>query len=209
MADEKTFISQLNSADTANDTDIMIIEGQETKKISFLALFNAIKKKISASLVFYDNSTSGIEAEDVQGAIDEVSEKTVKNSSDISVLNTKLEGIGTFYSGNGSNTSVPSGTSTPVASVKLPKGVYVLTGFVRFNANKNGYRYANFNTTSGASSQQVNDTHPNANYVTQLNLSMCVSVDAETTMYLNAYQNSGSDLTCPSGGTFIRVVKVA
>ena len=89
------------------------------------------------------------------------------------------------------------------------KGVYVLTGFVRFNANENGYRYANFNTTSGAISQQVNDTHPNANYVTQLNLSMCVSVDAETTMYLNAYQNSGSDLTCPSGGTFIRVVKVA
>lgn len=159
--------------------------------------------------VTYDNSNSGLVAKDVQGAIDEVSEKTVKNVSDISVLNTKLEGIGTFYSGNGSNTSVPSGTSTPVASVKLPKGVYVLTGFVRFNANENGYRYANFNTTSGASSQQVNDTHPNANYVTQLNLSMCVSVAAETTMYLNAYQNSGSDLTCPSGGTFIRVVKVA
>lgn len=90
MADEKTFISQLNSADTANDTDIMIIEGEETKKISFLALFNAIKKKISASLVFYDNSNSGLEAENVQGAIDEVSEKSVKNSSDISVLNTKI-----------------------------------------------------------------------------------------------------------------------
>lgn len=40
--------------------------------------------------VTYDNSTSGLEAENVQGAIDEVSEKTVKNSSDISVLNTKL-----------------------------------------------------------------------------------------------------------------------
>ena len=47
MADEKTFISQLNSADTANDTDIMIIEGEETKKISFLSLFNAIKTKLS------------------------------------------------------------------------------------------------------------------------------------------------------------------
>ena len=47
MADEKTFISQLNEADEAKDTDIMIIEGEETKKISFLTLFNVFKNKFS------------------------------------------------------------------------------------------------------------------------------------------------------------------
>lgn len=58
--------------------------------------------------VTYDNSTSGIEAEDVQGAIDEVSEKTVKNSSDISVLNTKIGNIsyGTKYFTNSGGSNV-------------------------------------------------------------------------------------------------------
>lgn len=177
MADEKTFIGQLNSADTANDTDIMIIEGEETKKISFLSLFNALKTKFSniykpinaitkADEVTYGNSTSGLAAKDVQGAIDEVDAKADKNASDIDVINTNLSNKVTYeykylnyqasgeYEVTGLNIQVPSDCKIAIITVAARwNNNYPLIVALTSNADGNlsgagGIAFAGYTATS-------------------------------------------------------------
>lgn len=86
--------SEAEAVENIETTDtVKIIFGKIKKVFSSLSNVALTGKSVD---VTYDNSNSGLEAENVQGAIDEVSEKTVKNSSDISVLNTKLLVNGTF-----------------------------------------------------------------------------------------------------------------
>lgn len=214
MADEKTFISQLNSADTANDTDIMIIEGEETKKISFLSLFNAIKTKLSlgaaAFLGVANNDTTTSEGYVADARIvkkhgDEIDEL----ADDVSEIKEDISEMGKYYSSVPSeDVIIASGKATSVVSITLPKGNYIITALVRFSANANGYRYINVSTTEGGTSNQANASVVSGNTPAQLNLSLCASFKNETVMHLNAYQNSGSSLTCATGGTFIRAIKI-
>ena len=50
---------------------------------------------------------------------------------------------------------ITSGSSIAVAQLSLPKGTYILTGFVRFPKNSNGVRRANFHDLSGSTTIQT------------------------------------------------------
>ena len=90
----------------------------------------------------------------------------------------------------------------------MPKGTYILTGFVRFPKNSNGVRRANFNISSGNTAIQTL-VKANGETYDQLNFSNCVKIDEPSSiMYLNAYQDSGESLTTISGGTFMRAIKI-
>ena len=84
-----------------------------------------------AANISYDNSSSGLKAGSVQGAVDEVNEKTNKNESDIGVLNTKslkiikVENLTTSANGNlsynfGKRVQVVSATAKRTDTIVLP-----------------------------------------------------------------------------------------
>ena len=122
--------------------------------------------------------------------------------------NNILNTLGSYYSVSGSNVKIKSGEAISVASLTLPKGLYVIAGFVRFSKNASGERRANILNTADSNVMQESKT-ANANNSTQLNLINIIKVDNnQTTIHLNAFQNSGSELDIETGGTFIRAAKI-
>lgn len=109
---------------------------------------------------------------------------------------------------------VPTGTSTgtPLCSISLEAGTWLITAGVRAPANNTGVRVANVSTTSGDASLVVNQQAvQGAN--TQMRFVIATVATATTTYYLNAMQNSGSELNYPAGGAgwgnFLRAVRIA
>ena len=112
---------------------------------------------------------------------------------------------------NGSSTSLANNTVATIAEVTLDKGIYLLTGSCRYSANVNGYRtllFARSGSTYNAADRyavmRVGATQSNTTY---LQVTWPVEITADnTTIYLNALQDSGSTLTADSNG--IKVVRV-
>lgn len=86
--------------------------------------------------------------------------------------------------------------------------MYVATGYGRFSENKNGIRRISITINNIATSNQV-QSNPSNTGVTQLNISQVVNLDADGSILLNLYQTSGETLTVTSGGTFLRIVRIA
>ena len=98
-----------------------------------------------------------------------------------------------------SDKSCATATGTEVCSVTLDTGVWLLIGAVRFSANATGIRRANFSTTSGSTEVNVQVT-AGSNTQIQLRVAkLAIVTTNSTTVYLNAYQNSGSTLTLTAG----------
>lgn len=128
--------------------------------------------------------------------------------SSIPELNSKTDGLGNFYINTPStDVSLPTGEAIAVCQLTLPKGIYMLTGNVRFSANANGYRSANFNNNKGNTNLQIKQMAASQSF-TQLNLAFVYEAAEERTVYLNAYQNSGTSLVSAPAGTFMRAVKI-
>lgn len=106
--------------------------------------------------------------------------------------------IGTQLRSNGT-TSVPSGAWTAVGSIPLTKGTWLITAFVQFPSNATGIRQMTLHTTSGSSSGQTSEyTDSNgavSGAATRLRVVVQRAMSASATMYINAYQNSGSAQT--------------
>ena len=108
--------------------------------------------------------------------------------------------------------NITSGTTLAVVSITLAAGTWIIVARARFSANATGYRRINISTTSADTGAHI-QVPAVSGAVTQLELTRVVSHSANTTYYLNAYQNSGSTLTMAvgSGGeinalTAIRIV---
>lgn len=112
---------------------------------------------------------------------------------------------------NNTTTSIPSGTSTPLMSITLPDGVWVLRALIRFPAmgtNRTKYVYANISSTSGATAYMYRQ--PCENMITNIMLTQIIT--AGGTYYTNVYQNSGSEKTFVAGSTAyqnMRAVRIA
>ena len=112
---------------------------------------------------------------------------------------------------NSSTTSIPSGTSTPLMSITLPDGVWVVRALIRFPAmgtNRAKYVYANISGTSGATAYMYRA--PCENMITEVMMTQIIT--AGGTYYTNVYQNSGSDKTFVAGSTAyqnMRAVRIA
>lgn len=212
----KKFLSSFSAvAFSGNYSDLS--EKPELAEVATSGSYKDLKDvpEYTAENISYDNSTSRLNASSVQGAIDEVNDIAKNLKSDIEETNETVEGIaedlsavGQYYAATVSaDVSVESKKGTAVASLQLPKGTYVLTGGVRFAANGTGNRYLNISSSSGGATNQVNG-FGNASLATQLNIAMCVKLNADTTLYLNAYQDSGSTLNCVSGGIYFRAIRI-
>ena len=93
-----------------------------------------------------------------------------------------------------------------IGSLALTKGTWVVICKARFSSNSTGVRRLNLSDTSASGGWLV--SYPAANGIEDIQMIDIVSPDEETTYYLNAYQNSGSNLTCPSGYVRIRAIKI-
>lgn len=122
-----------------------------------------------------------------------------------------LENIGTLVTASNSSTvSIPSGTSTEITHVDLTAGVWMLLGKVRFSGNTSGVRRINLSPNSGATDINIQlGAAQAASSTTDMQVMWLTELTGNATYYLNAYQNSGSALTCASGIGYIRAVRIA
>ena len=124
--------------------------------------------------VSYDNTNSGLESDNVQGAIDElyghatdytsiasrvstlegnfqISAGTVNiTGNPVKINNTDvsfLSSIGTRQMVSPENLSIATSTVKSIGYIDLTPGTWILMGVVRFDANATGRRYASFSTT--------------------------------------------------------------
>lgn len=129
-------------------------------------------------------------------------------------INNHTSPIGTVKTGYlPSDKSVANNSYVSLCSVSLDKGVWIITGGVRWNTSANGSRDTNISTTKGDTSMQLT-VQPNSNNWTQTNLTRIVSVSVDgTTYHLNARQTSGNALTArageTNGSTYITAVRIA
>ena len=112
---------------------------------------------------------------------------------------TLTSAIGTQLRNNGT-ASVPNNTWTATGSFTLAKGTWVIVAYTQFPNNTTGVRGMNLHQTSGSSSGQTSEYADCGNavggtFVSRLRVVVTRAVGANTTFYINAYQNSGSSQT--------------
>lgn len=83
------------------------------------------------------------------------------------------------------------------------EGTYVVTGDVDFGTNATGLRILILDTTATNTNNVNNSTTVVGR--TTIGKTRIVSLTANTTLYLRAYQTSGSTLSCTG---FIRAIKL-
>ena len=123
-----------------------------------------------------------------------------------------MGGTGTnLYQDVSTAVSVPTATGKAIASLSLAAGQWVVHGCVNFVSNATGRRMVNLSTVSGdasgASSRQswvmVNATSGASTHLMSV---FDYNVGSTTTVYLNAWQNSGGALNCTGLIRALRVI---
>lgn len=103
----------------------------------------------------------------------------------------------TTFEGNTIN--VASGSNTTVLSITLQPGFYHIVGTCVFDSNANGYRDIHFsasdNGSSGINRFARARMSPVSGANTVLHVDLAREITSTTTLYLVAYQNSGSTLS--------------
>lgn len=105
--------------------------------------------------------------------------------------------------------SVPSGTSTPLMSISVDAGTWIIRAYIRFpsmGSDRTKYVQANISSQSGATGYHLRG--PAENMIVQSEIVTMVKPTSTTTYYLNAYHNTGSSKTFPAGQA-MRVVRIA
>lgn len=107
--------------------------------------------------------------------------------------------IGTQLRSNGT-TSVNNATWTGTGSFTLTPGTWLIVAYLQFPNNSTGIRGMTVHTTSGSASGQTSEYADCANavggtFVTRLRVVTPRVVGANTTFYINAFQNSGAAQT--------------
>lgn len=146
--------------------------------------------------IAYDNTTSGLQATNVQGAIDEVVQK-IKNIGDMQVK----------YS---SPTLTTSGTFQVTDTINVDRGVYIASGSISFAGNSTGRRVITLTADSESLQASVNRA------VVIGNQGSAVTIGERTRIFvfdtdghqikLGGCQYSGGSLSC---STYLQVVKIA
>lgn len=118
--------------------------------------------------------------------------------------------VNTVISESPSGVSVATGTWKTVASITLPRGIWILSGYTQFNSNSTGIRSTVLSasqndgtSTRNMSSDLNNNTGNNSG---KLHFFDVYQIASEVTYYLNAYQNSGSAITTYGRLTAIKIV---
>ena len=139
---------------------------------------------------------------------------TIKTPSQL-VIAGHSSPIGSYINGwLAANKNASAGTSefTPLCSISLDAGVWLITAGVRWPSNSTGYRMANISTTQGSPETNISCS-PVSGAVTQIRFEQIVYPDSTTTYYLNAgHTASSTPLVMPASGSgygnFLRAVRI-
>lgn len=120
--------------------------------------------------------------------------------TEYSILTSKVTGTQVYTNGNAVN--VANNTTTNVASITLPAGIWIVQFMAIFASNSTGYRQIGLGTNSA-------ETHMNrycksvvqaaSGTDTQISITTVVTPSSQTTYYLNVVQTSGSTLSVTGG----------
>lgn len=106
--------------------------------------------------------------------------------------------------------SIQSGSWTSVSSVQLESGIYVIVFGCSFAQNSTGIRRVNISENQNSSNAQVrgaSSSFPAINGApTYASATTILTISNDTTLYVNAYQSSGSSLSVTP---WIRAVKLS
>ena len=144
----------------------------------------------NAGQISYSNATSGLSADDVQEAIDEVESNVVTVSNSLTQLKNYLSDRGSV--------SVQANTFTEIASVTLTKGVWLILTYLDANSSNAGV-YISTIQISTISRSVRNSQMSGGGCVNHYML----SVDSDTEAYLRAYM----PVACTARGT-IEAIKI-
>lgn len=112
------------------------------------------------------------------------------------------------YSGTISTASIPSGTATAVSSISLPWGLYVISGYIQYPSSTGGsYRNASIrNGSTSGTILSVSQVPPCSGATTRCAVTATVSLSSDSTIFLMADHNAGTDLTISGRFTAARIV---
>ncbi len=155
-------------------------------------------------------------------------EPDITSSTDLTVKSLKIgdhsTAIGaTLSARNTSTVTVNTSTATNICSLSIPKGTWIVACGLRYPANTTGYRVGKLSSTSANVSSTNGDVIMFAQNmggtVFQMQWTKIVTVTSTSqTWYLEAIQNSGSNLVMPTGstqtgtnpyGSYIHAVRIA
>ena len=95
--------------------------------------------------------------------------------------------------------SIANNTNTATGTLKFPAGLYILIYYCRFGyASGSGYRYISINNSNAAGSYGILNQASMAGFSgtdAHMQLVSFLKFSSETSIYLRAYQNSGSTLS--------------
>lgn len=146
---------------------------------------------VLSSNVSYSNISSGLNANTVQSAIDEI--------------DSKLDVIGRTYSKGFTNLTLPNGSYTSATVLEnIPKGVYLVITLFQFGGGANGVRrtitYANSATMPSFTRYNGATMQPLSNGVSMLQYTRVLSLNEESnSIGLGGYQSNGSDMANCNG----------
>lgn len=107
--------------------------------------------------------------------------------------------------------SCNSGTWVALCNATVPAGIWIAQYGVRWPTSETGVRQANVSSTSGNNTQQIT-AKPIGGTTTQVRWTEILSLNSDTTLYLNAYHNHGSALTLPASssgsGSYMRFIRI-
>lgn len=117
----------------------------------------------------------------------------------------------TYASSSTDTVSLTSGSWKTVATITLPRaGRWLIYFTVRFASNATGRRWALLSTSQNSNSNvsvQFSDERPaTSGDYTFLKAIDCQSTTGSTTYYVNAWQNSGGNLTCLARISALRIL---
>ena len=110
---------------------------------------------------------------------------------------------------NSSAVSVPNGSTTTACSLTLSAGTWIVIGGCIFPSNANGSRFISISSSSAGSATTGTSAEGHSSNGTPIQCVFNVNIGQATTYYLRVYQNSGSALTVPAQGAYIRATRIA
>ena len=114
----------------------------------------------------------------------------------------EIDLTGTIYTSSGSGTGSTSSFLT-VATLSLPKGIYIIVGDAWWTSNANGIRILLIDTIESQANNIDNSVLGTGR--SDLSKTRLLSLSETTTIYLRTYQSSGGDLLSNGKITAMRI----
>ena len=191
---------------------LAIAEGDEVVVVDSAFVVDGAAIRLSARVVRIDEdvlvpSNSKITISNLRQTLgDTLGDLSLATASNGAALTNIAANLGAITTAS-DTVSVASGTGTAITSVTLEAGTWLIEGSAEFAANSTGVRGANLHVSSGSTNFAQTGCRVNAasSGATDMPVQWVTKRTAQTTVYLNAYQNSGAALSTTG---YIRAMRI-